>query len=168
MWFDFTDWKIECFSIGLCVRGFQVYKLQNNYHGNVRMATMLIHCLQQLSKAGFAFLIASVFFSFLFTSLIITWVTAWARGSCVFWGHCQQDAGSERELFKWWLYDWLIIFGGKFCDLQVNHENNENWHPTKIIRYTVHMDPLHEITWFGLAPALVPNCGTLSHDAMTR
>ena len=33
----------------------------------------------------------------------------------------------------------LIIkfVGGKFRDLEVNHENNENWHPTKITRYTV-------------------------------
>ena len=33
----------------------------------------------------------------------------------------------------------LIIkfMGGKFCDLEVNHENNENWHPTKITHYTV-------------------------------
>ena len=31
----------------------------------------------------------------------------------------------------------LIIkfVGGKFRDLEVNHENNENWHPTKITRY---------------------------------
>ena len=33
----------------------------------------------------------------------------------------------------------LIIkfVGGKFRDLEVNYENNENWHPTKITRYTV-------------------------------
>ena len=27
--------------------------------------------------------------------------------------------------------------GGKFRDSSVDHENNENWHPTKITRYTV-------------------------------
>lgn len=27
--------------------------------------------------------------------------------------------------------------GFKFRDLQTNHENNENWHPTTITRYTV-------------------------------
>ena len=33
----------------------------------------------------------------------------------------------------------LIIkfVGGKFRDLEINHENNENWHPKKITRYTV-------------------------------
>ena len=32
----------------------------------------------------------------------------------------------------------LIIefVGGKFRDLEANHENNENWHPTKITCYT--------------------------------
>ena len=34
----------------------------------------------------------------------------------------------------------LIIkfVGGKFRDLEVNHENYENWHPTKITHYTVY------------------------------
>ena len=27
--------------------------------------------------------------------------------------------------------------GGKFRDSSVDHGNNENWHPTKITRYTV-------------------------------
>ena len=31
----------------------------------------------------------------------------------------------------------IKFVGGKFRDLEVNHENNENWHPTKITRYTV-------------------------------
>ena len=33
---------------------------------------------------------------------------------------------------------WVEKFmGGKFCDLLVSHENDENWHPTKITHYTV-------------------------------
>ena len=32
---------------------------------------------------------------------------------------------------------WVENFvGGKFRDLLMSHENNENWHPTKITRYT--------------------------------
>ena len=31
----------------------------------------------------------------------------------------------------------LLIVGGKFRGLGVNHENNKNWHPTKITSYTV-------------------------------
>ena len=31
-----------------------------------------------------------------------------------------------------------IPVGGKFRDFWINHENNENWHPTEITRYTVY------------------------------
>ena len=31
----------------------------------------------------------------------------------------------------------IKFVGGKFCDSSVDHENNENCHPTKITRYTV-------------------------------
>ena len=35
---------------------------------------------------------------------------------------------------------WVENFvGGKFRDLSMSHENNENWHPTKITRYTVYI-----------------------------
>ena len=33
----------------------------------------------------------------------------------------------------------IKFVGGKFRNLEVNHENNENWHPMKITRYTVYM-----------------------------
>ena len=35
------------------------------------------------------------------------------------------------------LYPIVKFEGGKFRDSSVDHENNENWHPTKITRYTV-------------------------------
>ena len=35
----------------------------------------------------------------------------------------------------------IKFVGGKFRDLEVNHENKKNWHPTKITRYTVQGRP---------------------------
>ena len=29
----------------------------------------------------------------------------------------------------------IKFVGGKFRDLEANHENNENWHPMNITRY---------------------------------
>ena len=42
----------------------------------------------------------------------------------------------------------IKFVGGKFRDLEVNHENNENWHPMKITRYTVCQVNTHKITAF--------------------
>ena len=69
-------------------------------------------------------------------------------------GHCQRDAVTQVQLRRavqctrtmapsYVLrvaqrdYGLKIFVGGKFRDLSMSHENNENWHPTKITRYTV-------------------------------
>ena len=62
-------------------------------------------------------------------------------------GHCQRDAVTQVQLrradatyiatcctARLWVENFV---GGKFRDLSMSHENNENWHPTKITRYTV-------------------------------
>ena len=68
-------------------------------------------------------------------------------------GHCQRDAVTQVQVYeepysvlerrrlatccaaRLWVENFV---GGKFRDLSMSHENNENWHPTKITRYTVH------------------------------
>ena len=71
-------------------------------------------------------------------------------------GHCQRDAVTQVQLrradatyiatcctARLWVENFV---GGKFRDLSMSHENNENWHPTKITRYTVsHCTSVKEI-----------------------
>ena len=74
------------------------------------------------------------------------------RGTAGDRGHCQRDAVTQVQLRRA-VYSvlkrrhlatcctarvWVETFvGGKFRDLSMSHENNENWHPTKLTRYTV-------------------------------
>ena len=110
--------------------------LENNYHANARMATVLI-----------AELLASFFVAGVQSS------RSQREGQLVIEdpvnrGHCQRMQSRRysyiRRAVRWYVATcctarlWVENFvGGKFRDLSMSHENNENWHPTKITRYTV-------------------------------
>ena len=114
--------------------------LEKNYYANARMATVLI-----------GELLASFFVAGVQSS------RSQREGQLVIEDpvnreHCQQDAVTQVHSYeepysvlkrrhlatcctaRLWVANFV---GGKFRDLSMSHENNENWHPTKITRYTV-------------------------------
>ena len=116
--------------------------LEKNYHANARMATVLI-----------GELLASFFVAGVQSSrsqregqLVIEDPVNRGRPDTV--NRTQSRRYSYKEPYsvlkrrhlatcctaQLWVENFV---GGKFRDLSMSHENNENWHPTKITRYTV-------------------------------
>ena len=128
--------------------------LEKNYHANAGMATVLI---------------AVSYWPLFFLRHRGPVISITMQGTAgdiedpVNRGHCQWDAVTQVQLRNEELYSvlkqchlatcctarlWVENFvGGKFRDLSMSHENNENWHPTKITRYTVCCSHIQLTSW---------------------